>query len=573
MRKPISLIACFIVCVVIFQYRGTHMSLDSSRKLKVTDWDCLGYYMFLPGMFIYDDITQLKWLPEIDAKYSVIGGHLYQAGKCDNGNYVGKYLLGVAMIEAPFFLAAHFIAVHCGYPPDGFSPPYQYAIAFAAMFYALLSIFLLRKLLLDYFPDLSVAISICLICLATNFIQYVAVDGGMSHAYIFPLYVLLLYSTKKWHERPSYLWAGLTGYIISLACLCRPTEAVMLFIPLMWNTQSKEAAKAKWTLVRNNKGHVLFAALFCFLGVVPQLLYWKITSGSWLYDVGSSWDFLNPHLQVLFGWEKGWFIYTPVTLFFIIGMFFMKRYPFRESVLWFCILNIYILISWRDWQYAGSFSARALMESLPVFALPLAAVVEQINLRKWRWFFYLPGLYLIIVNIFQHDQYHKTILHYFDMNRQYYGRIYLNPNPRPLDMSMLDNKDMLNDTKGYTINTLLQTDVPKQLKFKENAEGTLFDTTITSQADNVWILVTCTIKADKGYWGAYLNTTLTTNDTLKHNRVRIFNPISKEGDNNEYQFYVRVPKPFNDSHFRLYISDDGDFAGVVEKIKITELIK
>jgi len=573
MKKPISLIACFVVCVVILQYRGTHMTLGPSKRVMVTDWDCLGYYMFLPGAFIYHDIAQLKWLPEIDAKYKVIGGEFYQAGKCANGNYVGKYLVGVSIMETPFFLVAHCVAKHDGYPPDGFSPPYQYAIAFAAIFYALLGVFLLRKFLLNYFGDLSVAISLCLLCLATNFIQYVAVDGGLSHAYIFLLYVLILYSTKKWHQRPSLFWAAIMGFIIGFACICRPTEAVMLFIPLMWGTQTAEAAKAKWALVKNNKGHVLFAILFCLLGALPQLIYWKYTSGSWFFEVGSSWNFLNPHLQVLFGWEKGWFIYTPITVFFVIGMFFMKKFPFGESVLWFCMLNIYIIISWRDWQYGGSFSTRALMESYPVFALPFTALIEQINLRKWRWGFYLLGLYLLVVNIFQHDQYHKTILHYYDMNRQYYGRIYLNPHPSPLDMSMLDNKDMLPDAKGYTIKVLGQTDVSKPVKFKESAEGTLFDTTISAQAADLWILVDCAIKTKQGYWDAHLNTILTNDDTLKHNQVRMFNPITKEDGSNEYMFYIHVPRQLYSSHLRLYISDDADFEGTVEKMTISELVK
>jgi hypothetical protein len=486
---------------------------------------------------------------------------------------VGKYLLGVAIMEAPFFLAAHFIALHSSYPPDGFSPPYQYAIALAAIFYALLAVFLLRKLLLHYFSDLSVAISLCLLCLATNFIQYVAVDGGMSHAYIFLLYAIVLYSTKKWHDKPSLFWAALTGFIISLACLCRPTEAVMLFIPFMWGTQNKEATKTKWALVKNNKSHVWFAMLFCFLGALPQLIYWKYTSGSWLYDVGSSWDFLTPHLQVLFGWEKGWFIYTPITVFFIIGMFFIRRFPFRESVLWFCILNIYIIISWRAWQYAGSFSARALMESYPVFALPFTALIERINQKKGRWAFYLLGLYLLVVNIFQHDQYHKTILHYFDMNRRYYGRIYLNPHPGPLDMSMLDNEDMLSNTKAYTTSQLLHTDLPKPVKFKESAEGTLLDTTITTNADDVWLLVDCNIKTTQGYWGAHLNTLLSSNDTLKHNYVRIFNPITNADSSNEYMFYVHVPKQLHNSHLRLYISNDANYEGELEKMSISQLAK
>ena len=70
--------------------------------------------------------------------------------------------------------------------------------------------------------------------MATNLPQYVSVDGGMSHAYILPLYVAVLYTTMRWHRKPHVLWASLTGGIIGLATICRPTAAIMLFIPLLW---------------------------------------------------------------------------------------------------------------------------------------------------------------------------------------------------------------------------------------------------------------------------------------------------------------------------------------------------
>jgi hypothetical protein len=425
-KKIYSLIACFIICAVVLQHRMAHIGPKPGEPLRVTDWDNLGYYMYLPGLFIYDDITELRWIHDIDRKYGMVGsGGFYQAERCENGNYVDKYLGGIAILEAPFFLVAHWYATHNNYPTDGFSQPYQYAVAFAAIFYALLGLFLLRRFLLKYYDDWVVAVTLLLLCLATNFLQYVAVDGGMSHAYIFLLYVLILFATKKWHDKPSTIWAAATGYIIGWATICRPTEAVMLFIPLMWGLNTE----TKWQLVKENKTHIVIVAVFGLIGILPQLIYWKYVSGSWIYDVGSAWDFLTPHFKVLWGWEKGWFIYTPVTVLFIVGMLFIKKQEWRKSVLWFCFLNIYIIISWRDWHYGASYSTRALMQSYPIFALPFAALVDRINTTKWKWGFYVLGIYLIAVNIFQHEQYSKTILHYDDMNRKYYGRIYLTPNP------------------------------------------------------------------------------------------------------------------------------------------------
>ncbi|MCK5776662.1 MAG: glycosyltransferase family 39 protein, partial [Bacteroidales bacterium] len=319
MKNIYSLLACCVVSIILLQYRVSHSDIRSDIPLKVTTWDAFGYYMYLPSIFIYQDITDLKWLPEVDSKYSVTGGKVYQAEKNENGDYVFKYLIGVSIMESPFFLLGHLIAENTKHEADGFSPPYQYAIAFGAVIFCILAIFLLRTLLLRFFSDRSTAISLVLLVTATNLIQYVSIDSGMSHSYIFPLYVIVIYTTIKWHSKPSILWASLTGLTIGLATICRPTEAIMLFIPLLWNTQTKEVSKAKWNQVKKYKIHILYAVIFGFIGILPQLIYWKIASGSFIYNVGSKWVFLNPFFRVLFGWESGWFIYTPITIFFILG--------------------------------------------------------------------------------------------------------------------------------------------------------------------------------------------------------------------------------------------------------------
>jgi len=578
MKNKYSLIACCIISIVLLQYRLSYSGLDPNYTLKVTTWDALGYYMYLPSAFIYNDATQLKWFPGIDKKYQVSGGWVYQANVYKNNKYVFKYLGGVAIMEMPLFLIGHCIAKACHYQADGFSPPYQYAIAFGVLLYCLLSVFLLRNILLRFFTDKASAITLLLVMLATNIIQYVAIDNAQSHGLIFPLYVLILYFTIKWHKEPTLLWACLIGYTIGLASICRPTETIMLFIPLLWNTHTKESAREKWALAKQYKKHVMYALVFVFLGVLPQLIYWQIASGFFIYNVGSKWVFLNPFFRVLFGWEKGWFIYTPVTVFFILGMFYMKKYPFKKSVIWFCLLNIWIIISWFDWRYGGSYSTRALSHSYPVFALPMAAFVEYVNGKKWRYMFYLLGAYLVGVNLFQIVQYNRTILHYDEMNRRYYARIYVNPHPTPLDMSLLDTNDYLGNEKGYIKQVLVYIDTVRHLQVSPNTPIVLLNATILPDSvykpvTEAWLKIEAKIKAGKGFSESYLNSQLKVGDSIKHNRVRLFSPISMQGGSNEYSFYIKLPDCSQRNRLQLYIRSSSDFDGEVEKIKITSLMK
>ncbi len=426
MGNRLSLLAVLVTAVVLLWTRFEYSEVRGWSPMKVTTWDALAYYGYLPSVFIYHDIERMDWIEPIDSAYQVVGtGGLYQMLPAENGNRVDKVMIGVAAMELPFFFLGHIAAGALNFPQDGFSLPYQWAIAFAPLMYCILALFLLRRVLLRWFSDRTVSLVLLLSILATNAIQYISVDNAQTHGFLFALYVLVIWATVKWHEEPKPKWATLIGATIALATFTRPTELIMLFIPLLWTTQTKELAKEKWALVRAHRTQVIWALGAALLIGFPQLLYWKIVTGSWVYELGSKWDFLNPHFRVLFGWEKGWFIYTPITVFFVAGLFFLRDRPWAKSVLVFSLLNLWIIIAWHDWRYGGSYSARAMVQSYPVWALAFAALVERALATRWRWPLIAVCSYLLFVNLFQIRQYNNQVILYDGMTREAYLSIYL----------------------------------------------------------------------------------------------------------------------------------------------------
>lgn len=412
-----SKLALFIIAVFFICERNfTQTQHDAALPVKVTTWDALGYYMYLPATIIYKDLRQLQFYDSIEHKYHLMGDRFYQFNKTDNGYYTGKYFVGIAVLQLPFFLIAHSLANI----KDGFSLPYQYGIAYGAIIWVFISLIFFRNFLLQYFSDKVVAIGLLLAIIGTNALQYIAVEGAQSHAWIFPLYVYILILSASWHKHKTYLKSFVIGIVLGLAMMCRPTEGVMLFIPLLWNFDKKTFL----SFIKNNLFHFTIVFIAMLITFSPQLYYWKYTTGHWIYDVGSKWDFFKPHFQVLTGEEKGWLVYTPLCVLFIIGLFFIKNKEYKVAVTTFIILNIWIVIAWHIWRYGGSYSARALMQSTPVMILPMLVIIEKILNAKYRVLWMTVFVYFLCLNVFQIFQYNYGVLH-FDRNTwQYYKKVY-----------------------------------------------------------------------------------------------------------------------------------------------------
>ena len=432
-------------------------------------WDVFGYYLYLPATFIHDDpgLKDHAWLDEVMATYDP-SSTLYQLVDGADGSRVVKYSSGMAVVYAPSFFIAHLLAGPLGYPADGFSPPYQYAVVYGTLALIMVGLFLFRRVLLHFFDDRLSALLIAAVVLGTNYLHLAALDGTLlTHPILFTLYAGLVLATIRWHARPSFAMALCMGGAAGLITLVRPSEGVALLIPLLWLPQGGFAAK--WKLLRANASHIALAALAFAIAVLPQPLYWHAVTGQWLFysyvNPGEGFDFTTPHTwNYLFSFRKGWFVYTPLMALAIAGMAVLWKKAWH--VFWaigiFLIIDVYIVSSWTNWWYAGgSFSARSMVPTYVLLAIPLGYLLRASRgSTALRWGLSVAIAGLVLLNLFQTWQWRQGIIGKERMTAKYYAAIFGRTSiPEGASRLMLVDRPIaaeehLTDTTGYRRRTL-----------------------------------------------------------------------------------------------------------------------
>ncbi len=402
------------------------------RQEKVICWDATGYYMYLPAFIIHQDLGQLSFYEHIDSLYQPSGG-VMQYGIHSHrltGRRSTRYPVGVALFELPGFLAADYFTSHYGhYPRDGYSAPYQLAVAISTIIWSLLGLLLLRQFLLRFYPEEVVWKVLLLITAGTNLYYYTAFLQGLSHAYSFFLFAAVLYLTESWYRQGKLKYVLLLGLAMGFVVITRPSNTVIAIIPLLW-PQDEHTSKVAF-LKRQPSG--IFTALLLFVSVLfIQMAYWKYATGQWVYYsyTDEGFDFLHPKIwKGLFSYRKGWFVYTPLALLLCIGLWplYLRSKALFVPVATFIVLNIYIVFSWKIWHYGGCFSCRPMVESLAVLALPACALVQNVSLARntlVRIAATAIAGFLIVLNVFQTYQYSRGVIHFDRMTRDYYWRVF-----------------------------------------------------------------------------------------------------------------------------------------------------
>lgn len=432
MKKfAIYILTVGIICSVLFKIYQ-YDNRTEGNWTHILSSDINGYYMYLPAIFIYKDL-QYTFLDNEKLKnlYKGFGdGTMYEGRLNEQGHRYNKYFIGTSILQTPFFLMAWIYTNFSEHPSDGYSIPFQLSVFFSNLFYFLLGLYFLRNLLMGFgFSAFAIYLTLTGVVFATNVVLYVSSTPGLSHIYDFFTVSVFFRQIQLFMRNGSIRNFYLASVLLALTVLIRPTSIIFVLAIPAFSTGLTNF-RERIMFLKDRPGKVIISILIFVLILSPQLMIYQIQFGrpfAWSYPE-EGFNFLDPQFfNVLFGFRKGFFIYTPFMLFSMIGLVFMYfSNKFRTVVLFTTfILFTYCISSWWDWSYGGSFGMRTMIDIYPMLAIPLGFLFNysQRIIVKCSW-----GLVVIIFssfNLFQCWQYANNIIAYDHMNYEKYRQVFL----------------------------------------------------------------------------------------------------------------------------------------------------
>ncbi len=408
----------FIAVVCIWTTSNINLSGDKYWK-DVLKYDSRGYYAHLPAVFIFHDL-HFGFLDEMD-KVKYRGSHYYDYRHEVEGGIVNKYYCGTAVMQIPFFAIGHVHAKLSSHDADGFSKPYIFWLNMGSVFYLLIGLFFFEKILEGYrISKKNIRVTLLSLTFGTNAYLYYALDPGMSHVFSFFLMTWFAYVLFRSEGNPTRREIVGLGFMLGMIILVRPVNAIVVTaLPFLMGDKEKKFLffKTLW----KEKGFSVLALFTMFAVISIQLILYKLQTGRFfVYSYGEAgFDFLNPHiLDFLFSYRKGYFLYTPLALLSLSGLYYMKRFS-ALALTAFLSFTIYILSSWYMWYYGGSFSSRVMFDYAIFVFIPLAFLLENTKGGKYKILFSLIFLLVVVFQI-QLYQYRHFDIHWADMTKEMY---------------------------------------------------------------------------------------------------------------------------------------------------------
>jgi hypothetical protein len=335
--------------------------------------DGYSYYVYLPAVFIYHDVTLEKLGQDwYGGTYPDAAGVRRWAS---TGRLLDLHPFGTAVLMAPFFVAADLLTRWSNLPRDGFSLYYQHGAGIAGIVYLLLGLALVRRMLRETFSDGVVLATLVCLTWGTNLFHYAVFDGTFSHVYAFFLIGAWVWLVERWWERPTARCSLAMGGIAGLAVLVRHTNVIYALILPLYGVVTWRQAMARPGELRARWRLLAIITISAAAVIAPQLALYKWTTGQLLVNPYESYQlgftFSGAHVgDVLFSTQKGLFFWSPILLLSVTGVFVApgraRALALSASIVF--LLQTLLIASWTQWQFGASFGHRGFTDGLALAA-------------------------------------------------------------------------------------------------------------------------------------------------------------------------------------------------------------
>lgn len=389
---------------------------DVYNPVNFMDGDAKDYYSYLMSIFINHDLshqTGNDWF-----LLKTVGGT------------INAHLIGVSLLELPFFLMAYAAAALFHFPIDGMSFPFQLAVAIASLTYVTIGLFYLKKLFaFQHIQDKTTAIILVLIFFGTNLMHYTLAEAGMSHIYSFSLISVFLYHSSKFVLEGRDKNLIVAACVLGLILLVRPNNAFVVLTVFIWFRSIAECKLFFITLLKNK--HFYLSVLLVFVIVFAQSCVWYLQNKHFFNNNFSADGFYWFHpqiIQMLFGFDNGFFIYTPLCFLFLFGLpviFKENKFSFFAIIFLLAFLFYFFASHWA-YTYFDGFSIRVLVDYYPVFAFVGAKLwVSLSNYKILYTAVFSLSLVFAFINLIYTYQGNRSILLRSGMNFKKWKYIFL----------------------------------------------------------------------------------------------------------------------------------------------------
>jgi hypothetical protein len=318
-----------------------------------------------------------------------------------------------------------------GWQSDGYAAIYHGSVLVAALFYMVITLIFMGKILDFYRINHWIKVlSILGAYFGTNWFYYTTWEASLSHVYSAGVIAAFFYYAIIFSKDITLKWGLIIGVLLGFIVLLRPLNIlVVLFLPIFHYNFSSFINWVKSLIV---KPVILSLSFLSFLTVLSiQFIIYKIQIDQWyIYAyLNEGFNFLKPHFfNFLFSIRKGFFVYTPLFLLSILGLVSWAKFNSFQVLWWILsvIILVYILSSWHMWWYGGTFGTRVLIEYYIIWIIPLAILFQKAG-RYSKFFLVMITCFFVFNGVLQQYQYRKGIIHYDNMNWQMYKEAFLHP--------------------------------------------------------------------------------------------------------------------------------------------------